>query len=99
MNSYLKKFFTKKLTLQEMWQVYRLLKDGINPKSEKYLLHETIRILDGISTENFQQTLSVMGIPESKNSLDVVLLFTKSIKANNFFSFVQLISGITHGDR
>lgn len=99
MSSYLKKLFTKKLNIREVWKVYGFLKEGINSNSEKYLLHETIRILDNISTDNFKRALSVMDIPESKNPLDVVLLFTKSIKANNFFSFVQLISEMTHGNR
>lgn len=95
----LKNFSPKKLSIKEIWEVYRFLKNGINPNSEKYLLHETIRILDGISTENFKQALSVMKISETENPLDVVLDFTKSIKTNNFFSFVQLISEMTHGNR
>jgi hypothetical protein len=82
-----------------MWELYRLLKDGLQSKSETYLLHEAIRILDGISTENYKQSLQVMKIPELENPLENVLAFVKSLKVNEFFSFAQFVSGINSGNR
>lgn len=77
-----------------MWQVYRLLKSGLPKKEEEYLLHEIIRIMDGISTENFKEVLRLMSKKDVPNNpLDAALLFARGLKLNEFFYFTRLVSG------
>lgn len=96
MSTFLKKSSTKKLNIHEIWQVYRLLKDGLNRKSDTYLLDEITNILGGISAVEFEQTLGIMNIPNT-NALNNLLAFVKNLKANEFFSFVSFIRGINSG--
>ena len=86
----------KKLNLDEMWELYTLLKKGIPEKEETYLVHEVIKIIQGISTDNFKKSLSVMyGDISKTNSGEFALMFVKGIKQNGLFSFIEFIKGLS----
>lgn len=82
-----------------MWQVYGLLKSGLPKKEEEYLLHEIIKIMEGISTDDFKSVLNILKREKDilETPLDAALLFTTGLRSNGFFSFVEFVQGLTNG--
>ena len=82
-----------------MWQVYLLLKSGLPQKDETYLISETFKILSGISTENFKESVRILygKTPEVSTPADLGTLFIDGLKKSDFFSFTHFISGFISG--
>jgi hypothetical protein len=82
-----------------MWDLYRVLKNGIG--NHKYLVDEVLDILDGISKEDFLQSLLLL-YPKidftQHNPVEMATLFISGLKHNNFFAFVDVIQGLEHGN-
>lgn len=92
-------FFQKKYTnIKEMWELYKLLKDGL-PDEEDYLIYEVTKILENISTQNFKDVLKIMYPKEAKTPTEHALRFVEGLKKYEFFSFVKFVSGFSNGNR
>ncbi len=102
MVQYLKNFFQKKsstkiLTFRKMWDLYRKLEKGIPKKEEPYLINELIKVLSGITTENYKDALAIMYREDfhiGKHPLEFTGLFIDGVKKNNVFSFIKFIQSI-----
>lgn len=80
-----------------MWKVYGLLESGIPKQDEKYFLHETIKIMEGISNYNFKQVLATFygkNFYHGKLPIDFAILFVDGIKKNNLIDFVHFVRSI-----
>ncbi len=90
----------KKLSLREMWGLYRLLKNGIGI-SQDYLIDTVFEMLDKISQEQFLESLWKMypKIDFTKhNPVEMATMFVSGLKKNEFFSFVDLVKGLNRGN-
>lgn len=90
----------KKLSIREIWNLYRNLRYGLQGQSQEYLMDELIQMLEGISVEEFKSALRIMyGEMELPTSpIELSLLFTRGVKENNLFSFsdfIKVIGGST----
>ena len=97
MESFLKNISPKKLNIREVYQLYKLLEDGIPEKDEKYLMDEVLKILEGISTHAFKQGLRILYGDEfyiNKSPIKLATMFVDGIKENNFMSFVQIMKDL-----
>lgn len=89
---------SRNLSIREIHQLHKTLKSGLPEKDEQYLLYETLKILKGISTEQFKDALRIMyGKDISTNPIDTAVLFIDGLKKSEFFAFHQFISGLTNG--
>lgn len=80
----------KRLNFSEMWKLYRTIKKGLPEKSEEFLVYEVIKIMEGLDTQSFKQSLSVMygkNFHNNKTPADFALLFIKGIKETGILSF------------
>lgn len=83
----------KKLSIDKMWDLYKLLDSGIPKQDEKFLLHETIKIMEGISTYNFKQALKIFygeNFAKDKNPGEFAKMFVHGIKDTGFIAFAHL---------
>lgn len=84
-----------------MWSAYLLIESGIQSANEKYLLHEVIKIMEGIRQTDFKKFLALFYGTEfyvGKNPGDFAVMFIKSIKQSNMILFSDLIKTITNGN-
>lgn len=91
MSFFQKKFRPKKLSLQEMWELYGLLGDGNN---KTYLFDEIVSMMETIHPENIKESMRLMYTRVSLNPLEVGLMFVKGLKCNKFFEFQEFIKAI-----
>lgn len=89
----------KKLSLREMWKLYKVLKDGVGNQQE-YLIDEVLTLMDGISQEDFLLSILLL-YPKINlqrlNAVEFATLFVVGLKRNNFFEFVDLAQGLVNG--
>jgi len=98
MNIFQKKLSTKKLSLREMWELYKTIEDGFPKQDEVYLLDEFIKLIQGISTHNFKKALGIMygeDFHSKVSSAQFALLFVQGVKKNNLFPFVGFIKSLS----
>lgn len=83
-----------------MWELYKILKSGIKD-DEELLIDAVFDILDGVSKEQFLQALWMM-YPKivfvDHNPVEMATLFISGLKKNNFFSYVELVQGLSNGN-
>lgn len=97
MESSLKNISPKPLTIKEVYQLYKLLEDGIPEKDEKYLIDEVLKILDGISTYAFKQGLRILygdNFHINRTPGEFAIMFIDGIKKTNFISFMQIMKDL-----
>ena len=81
----------KKLSLREMWELYKLLgKDN----GQKYLLDEVIQMLREVPPENIKKSMVLMYGKMTSDPLELAISFTKGLQKNNFFEFQTLVEKI-----
>jgi hypothetical protein len=83
-----------------MWELYKTLKNGIDDEQD-LLIDAVFEMLDRVSKEDFLQALWMMypKIDFTKhNPVEMATLFVAGLKKNNFFSFVEIIQGLSDGD-
>lgn len=81
----------KKLSLREMWELYRLLGDG-NRKT--YLFDEIVSMMETMPPENIKESIKLMYTNIPLNPLEIGLMFAKGLKHNEFFGFQEFIKAI-----
>lgn len=93
----------KNLNLQEIHQLYLLLRSCLPQKEELYLLNEIEKMVGMMeSGETLIRAIEIM-YPKKKidlgNPLEILLLFIRGLKQNDFFEYAQFINGIKRGRR
>lgn len=79
----------KKLSIREIWELYRLLGSSQN---KKYLIDEVVYILKSVPHKNIMKSLEIMyGVPKFSDPLQYGMLIINGLKANNFFDFREHI--------
>lgn len=91
------------LTLQEIHRLYLLLRDCLPHNEEHYLIDQIqIMVHKMESGETLIQAVEIM-YPKKKfnkkNPLELLLLFIKGLKENEFFEYAHFINGIKRGKR
>lgn len=81
----------KRLSINDMWQVYKLLGRG---RGRQYLLDEIIQMLESIHPENIKKSLEIMYGFVPSNPLEFGMLFANGLKHIQFFEFQMFIEGI-----
>lgn len=87
----------KKLNFDEMWQLYKSIKNGIPEKEEEFLIQEISAILGNITDTEFKTALQIMygdNFHHNRSAAEFALLFVKGIKKNELFSFASFIGNI-----
>ena len=91
----------KKLTLDEMWKLYRIIKPSLQSEQKDRLIDEIEAMLDNAPSGMVRSSLSVLyAKPErfsDANPLEFLLLFVVGIKKNKFFKFVEFMSELSNG--
>lgn len=84
----------KRLSISEMWQLYKQLKSGIKTP-QVYLLDEVLEIMEGIDTESFKTSLRILYGNRvnylEKSPVDLALMLVQGLKANQAFEFFDFI--------
>lgn len=93
----------KKLNIQEIHKLYLLLRSCLPQKEEMYLIDEIEKIVGMMeSGETLIQAVEIM-YPKNKinkeNPLEILLLFIRGLKQNEFFEYAIFINGIKRGRR
>ena len=90
----------KRLSFDEMWKLYNLLKQGVSGKQKEYLIDELSDLLEKISQENYLKSLSLMYNDKIEYAkllpIDSILLFVDGLNFNKFFDFCNVIQGISN---
>lgn len=81
----------KKLTLQEMWKVYKLLNGGFN---KKYVLDEVVEMLQSIPPENIRIVMRMFYAKFPTNPIEFGIKFTEGLKYNHFFEFQSVMENM-----
>lgn len=81
-----------------MWELYNLLKNGTGKNHQEYLVDEVYDILDGISKQEFIQSLQLMYDTVSvQNPVQLATMFIVGLKKNSFFVFDEFIKRVGNG--
>lgn len=87
----------KKLSFDEMWQLYKLLKIN-KEKLKEYLADELETILNTVSQDGYLKALSLLyndKIEYAKiTPIDSVIMLSDGLSANKFFDFCATMEGL-----
>lgn len=93
----------RKLTLREMHRLYLLLRDCLPEKEERYLIDEIGQMVERMKNGNTLIRAIDILYPSKKvdygNPLELLLLFVRGLKQNEFFEYASFINGIKRGER
>ena len=84
----------KKLTLAEVWEMYRLLEDALPEDLSVLMLDAVDHVIDNIDGDILLKVLTISypaKMLESMSGVDALLFLIKCFKANDFFSFVEFV--------
>lgn len=92
MNIFQKKLKPKKLSLSEMWDLYKILGRWMG---QKYVIDEVAEKLKSISPKDFSKSMNLMYDTVSiENPPQLAVLFIEGLKFNKFFEFQRFIETI-----
>ena len=87
----------RSLPLDEMWKLYKSLKNGLPEREEKHLIDEVTKLMGGITNAEFKEALRIMygdSFYIGKAPAEFALMFIKGLKKNSFFQFAYMIKGV-----
>lgn len=91
----------KKLNLHQIHKLYLLLRDCLPEKDEVYLIDEievmVSRMRNGTILFRAIEIMYPRLEIEANNPLEILSLFVKGLKQNEFFEYVGFINGIKRG--
>jgi hypothetical protein len=91
------------LNLRQIHKLYLLLKDCLPEQEEGYLIDEIESMIGRMKSDNTLFRAIEIMYPkkeiDARNSMEVLLLFIRGLKENEFFEYVHLINGIKRGKR
>lgn len=87
----------KKLSFDEMWKLYKLLKIN-KEKLKEYLADELETILGTLTPEGYLQVLDILYGKDIKKisitPIDSIIMLSDGLNANKFFNFCSTMEGI-----
>lgn len=88
----------KKLNLRQVHELYLLLKPYLSETANEFLVDEIEAVVSRMDREEvFMRSLEIMyGKTPKGNPLELLLEFTRGIKANDFFTYVDFIRKLKH---
>jgi hypothetical protein len=93
----------KKLNLHEIHRLYLLLRSCLPEKEEAYLIDEIEKMVGMMENgEVLLRSIEIMYPKveiDTRNPLEILLLFTDGLKCNDFFEYVSLVREIKRGKR
>jgi hypothetical protein len=81
----------KKLNLEEIWSVYKLVDKSLGNDLNYSFLDGVSKIIKKSSSIRFSSVLYTLGIKPEKNGMKNVTLLIRGLRINNFFDFVKFI--------
>lgn len=80
-----------------MHGLYRLLSHSLPREEENYLIDEIDEMLNRIEPSALMKSFDILykGSLHKKNDLELLLLFIRGLKENDFFSYVTFIQGFS----
>lgn len=85
----------KKLTLREIHALYLVLEHALPEKEEDYLIDQIDSLLSRAKEGTIVRSLEIMKIKtEKKSDIQLLILFIRGLKENNFFEYVEFIKGL-----
>lgn len=90
----------KKLSLNEVWSLYKVLKKDKKYEQKEYLIDEIISIMEMLSQEEFLYSLEILYpkiIFEKYHPVELATLLVDGLDKNNFFAFEDLMKGLNNG--
>jgi hypothetical protein len=86
----------KKLTLEEIWSLYRLMQPVINLNKESSLGDSIQSVFTKLSIIKIRSIMYVCGIniKKTEGSIGLVSTFTNGLYRNNFISFLKFIRNL-----
>lgn len=91
----------KHLSIDEMWELHKLLKDGLQDE-KNFVVDEVLHVMDKIDTESFKKSLGIMfglSFPKDLPPIEYALMFTRGIKESGILDFASLIRGLNGSAR
>lgn len=86
-----------------MHRLYLLLRDCLPEKEERYLIDEIEAMVGRMKNGNVLIRAIDIMYPKQKtdygNPLELLLLFIRGLKQNDFFEYASFINGIKRGKR
>ncbi len=92
MFSFLKRRKKKKLTLEQIHNLYLILLPHIPEKEEKFLIDQVDKMLENMPSDTFIHAMEILH-PSLKNEspVRIAFLFIEGLKRNDFFGYVSFI--------
>lgn len=88
-------FQKKKLTLREIHALYLVLEHALPEKDEDYLIDQIDGLLNKAKAGTIVKSLEIMKVKtEKKSDLQLLLLFIRGLKENNFFEYAEFVKGL-----
>ena len=89
--------FKRKLNLRKIHALYLTLKHCLPVKEHQYLIDQIDEILDKAQDETIMKCLEIMyGKDFSKKSyVELLVLFIKGLRENEFFAYVNFVKGMS----
>lgn len=88
----------KHLSFDEMWKLYKTIKDALPEKDEEYLINEILQIMKGLTNSSFKDALLFMygeGYQINKVPAEFAVMFIRGLKKNDFFAFSSFIQSLS----
>ena len=88
----------KHLSFDEMWKLYKTIKDALPEKDEQYLLHEIQKTMEKMTNSSFKDTLLSLygeGYQHNKVPAEFMVMFIRGLKQNKFFAFSTFIRSLS----
>lgn len=85
-----------RLSIEQMWELYNLLKDGLQEEKD-LVVDEVFYIMEKIDTASFKKSLGIMfdkDFPKDLPPIEYALMFTRGIKESGVLDFAHLIRGL-----
>lgn len=70
------------------------MKHALPEKDEEFLIDEIDKILDKIEPTAFMESLSILYKTIKGNNIELLLLFIKGLRENDFFEYTHFIKSL-----
>lgn len=90
-----KSYGPRQLNIREMWRLYRTLSPAMSGDVCTYFIDEVIRIMKGISNDNYVDALGIMFGWDSVNGklspLELSAMFSSGVRNSGILSFREFV--------
>lgn len=89
------KFGPNRLSINDLWKLYKELKPALDGKSSELFIDEIIRIMQSIDTDAFKLSLKIMYGDKinylEKSAMELGIMFSEGIRQSNILLFSDFI--------